>query len=549
MKQTSRTLFVTALSTALLFGAGSSAQSPKRRTKAPAVGYLQGPFMQESATSFGPGFRGNDIKGVISIFKRTLPGPKSEFETTAGYAARIASFKASQPKFIFVLDPGLNPISSDDFGKLEYDADRQLMSRTITLSPGHTLGFRSDNSAIGQYIASNAFGVHSVVRRYKIDEFGLVVKEKSDLIQADDLCSSCEDEFTTWSMKIAFPIAVADAAALKDDLRIAFVCTVVGPRLETDNGTISPTITEPQEIQYRKTRLPVRIDGLFVFDSRTGDFVMASSGSQPASTESVSEKRIHGGIDSGENGSTTASHMADMEAAAVKQSLSQPINPAPAVSETRTKVTPRRDWNSITDHLQKIVDPVYPPLARQGRIQGTVCFNALIGRDGRIFNLQLVSGHPLLVSAAQDSVRQFLFTPFHEDGEARDLSTRIDITFFLDGKSSRFDVHFPLDDKSPTTMNDDLLSRAVSPAVLVTRTEPEYSPEAKKAKLQGTVVLFATVGIEGVPTAIRVIRQLGLGLDEAASKAVAQWRYRPAMKGGRPVESNLTVEVNFRLFD
>ena len=51
-------------------------------------------------------------------------------------------------------------------------------------------------------------------------------------------------------------------------------------------------------------------------------------------------------------------------------------------------------------NLIRKVTPVYPPLAKQARIQGTVRFTAIIGKDGTIQNLQLVSGHPLLVAAA-----------------------------------------------------------------------------------------------------------------------------------------------------
>jgi len=79
------------------------------------------------------------------------------------------------------------------------------------------------------------------------------------------------------------------------------------------------------------------------------------------------------------------------------------------------------------------------------------------------------------------------------------------------------------------------------------RPEPEYSDEARKAKLQGPVVLAIVVTADGKVTNIRVLKSLGLGLDEKAEEAVARWRFDPAKKDGKPVPVEASVEVNFRL--
>src|SRR5271166_2241367 len=78
--------------------------------------------------------------------------------------------------------------------------------------------------------------------------------------------------------------------------------------------------------------------------------------------------------------------------------------------------------------------------------------------------------------------------------------------------------------------------------------DPEYSEEARKAKYQGTVVLWLIVGPDGKPRDIRVSRPLGMGLDQKAIEAVNRWRFEPAMKDGRPVAVQINVEVNFRLY-
>lgn len=75
--------------------------------------------------------------------------------------------------------------------------------------------------------------------------------------------------------------------------------------------------------------------------------------------------------------------------------------------------------------------PAYPPLARAARISGTVRFNAIIGVDGRIQNLTLVSGHALLVQAAQDAVKQWVYQPTLLNGEPVEVVTQIDVNFTL----------------------------------------------------------------------------------------------------------------------
>ena len=87
----------------------------------------------------------------------------------------------------------------------------------------------------------------------------------------------------------------------------------------------------------------------------------------------------------------------------------------------------------------------------------------------------------------------------------------------------------------------------VSAPVLLYKVEPEYSEEARKAKFQGTVLLYVEVDSSGRATNIRVERSLGLGLDEKAIEAVRKWKFRPGYKNGKPVTVIANIEVNFRL--
>ncbi len=79
------------------------------------------------------------------------------------------------------------------------------------------------------------------------------------------------------------------------------------------------------------------------------------------------------------------------------------------------------------------VQPEYPQLARQARIQGTVVLRAVISREGRIENLQVLSGHPLLAPAALDAVRQWRYRPYFLNDQPLEVETQITVNFTLTG--------------------------------------------------------------------------------------------------------------------
>jgi len=87
----------------------------------------------------------------------------------------------------------------------------------------------------------------------------------------------------------------------------------------------------------------------------------------------------------------------------------------------------------------------------------------------------------------------------------------------------------------------------VSAPTLISKTEPEYSEEARKAKHQGTVMLYVQIDPSGHATNIKVVKSLGMGLDEKAIEAVQKWRFKPGMNAGKAVKVRAQIEVNFRL--
>lgn len=119
--------------------------------------------------------------------------------------------------------------------------------------------------------------------------------------------------------------------------------------------------------------------------------------------------------------------------------LPAPVIPPPkaAPPETAPKpapaVTPRLRIGGIVQaaKILRQASPIYPPLAKQARISGIVRLQALISREGTVESLQVLSGHPLLVPAALDAVRQWLYRPTLLNGDPVEVLTEIEVHFKL----------------------------------------------------------------------------------------------------------------------
>jgi periplasmic protein TonB len=107
--------------------------------------------------------------------------------------------------------------------------------------------------------------------------------------------------------------------------------------------------------------------------------------------------------------------------------------PAPAVPKAVVPTRVRVSQGVTQGLLIKKVQPTYPPLARQARIQGNVLLQAEISVDGTITDLHLISGHPMLAPAAIEAVKQWRYKPYILNGEPVPVETQITVIFSLAG--------------------------------------------------------------------------------------------------------------------
>ena len=104
-----------------------------------------------------------------------------------------------------------------------------------------------------------------------------------------------------------------------------------------------------------------------------------------------------------------------------------------AVPKVATPQRVRVSQGVSTGLLIRKVNPNYPPLARQARIQGTVILQAEISKSGDIQNLRLISGHPMLAPAAIEAVKQWKYKPYLLNGEPVEVETQVQVNFTLSG--------------------------------------------------------------------------------------------------------------------
>lgn len=116
-------------------------------------------------------------------------------------------------------------------------------------------------------------------------------------------------------------------------------------------------------------------------------------------------------------------------ATAMGQGVRQSANDQP--SAKRAEISQRESQDLVIKRVQ----PAYPPLARQARVQGTVLLEAEISQEGTVENLRLISGHPMLVATAIDAVKQWRYKPYLLNGRAVEVRTQVAVNFTLSGPS------------------------------------------------------------------------------------------------------------------
>ncbi len=241
--------------------------------------------------------------------------------------------------------------------------------------------------------------------------------------------------------------------------------------------------------------------------------------------------------------------------------------------------------------------PMYPEEAKAEHVQGVVVLHAVISKGGEVENLQVVSGPKELVASAIDAVSQWRYNPYLLNGEPTEVETTINVNYTLaddsqpqaggpSGQAPNPAARVPVRsvfvpkraapvlasfvpppsakgtaEEIPTDAAGNPLRRIggnVIAPVPIYEVEPEFTQEARAAKVGAVVVVALVVNQDGRPENVHVVRgelddkrtdaSILAGLEGKALEAVQQYRFRPAMENGQPVPVSLNIEVNLKMF-
>jgi TonB family protein len=162
--------------------------------------------------------------------------------------------------------------------------------------------------------------------------------------------------------------------------------------------------------------------------------------------------------------------------------------------------------------------------------------------SGNVSDAHVLSGPEELRKAVLESVLQW-----HLMKNLSGSSRQVSISFSLPAEGSQSGVAGGV--AGDVGAGVYRVGGGVTAPVLLYRKEPEYTEEARRARVSGTVQLYVEIDPSGNPTNIRVLQGPGLGLDERAIEAVRTWKFKPGFKDGNPVTVAANISVSFRLLD
>ena len=215
-------------------------------------------------------------------------------------------------------------------------------------------------------------------------------------------------------------------------------------------------------------------------------------------------------------------------------------------------------------HLTIISDPepIYPMAAAKKSLQGKVWIHLVISETGDVESADIISGDPDLANAALEAMKKWKFKPYIHNGKPVKVNTKMPFDFAFKDKIT--DAKAPDDSSTtaPAAAGDSAgtfregtgnplpqklrVSAKVAEGLKLHDVTPVYPPEARMNHIEGEVLLEATIGKDGLIHALKVLKGPPV-LAEAAKGAVEQWRYRPYLLQGNPVEVETTVKVVFSM--
>ena len=242
----------------------------------------------------------------------------------------------------------------------------------------------------------------------------------------DAICVS-EQTRKHWTVTVSL---IAQGGLIALAILVPLVTSEALPHLRV----ISNLLPSPPVGRARRAQAAARPSRPIVSEVNRGVTLPTSIPEKPALIEDQGFDAPPGSLDGVPNGVGDPAASRNPVIDGLARNMPVPEPPAPVVAKPSAPAAPIRIKVGGSVQEGKFLSgprPVYPPLARAARIAGTVRLQAVISRDGAIMDLRVISGHPLLVSAAMEAVRQWVYEPTLLNGEPVEVITQIDINYTL----------------------------------------------------------------------------------------------------------------------
>ena len=181
----------------------------------------------------------------------------------------------------------------------------------------------------------------------------------------------------------------------------------------------------------------------------------------------------------------------------------------------------------------RYVEPDYPDELKRARIEGHVDLEIVVGRSGAVEDVRIIRSNPAFDEAAVKAVKQWKFKPALLRGNPVKVFMTVVVQFKVEGGL-------------PTETLPIYVTPDIKPPERIVFVPPDYPEQARKDETEGQVVIQIVVNTAGDVDGDRVVKSDPL-FDDAALLAIRQWKYKPALKDGKPVKVYFTVDVDFKL--
>jgi periplasmic protein TonB len=237
---------------------------------------------------------------------------------------------------------------------------------------------------------------------------------------------------TTWTVMFAF---IAQTAFLIIAVILPMIYFDVLPKTQLTSFLVAPPPppppppppAAPTAVKIVKV-IPRQFDAGRLMQPKSVPSQIATIREEELPPASSGVGGVVGGVAGGMNGGMPGGVLGGIIGSVAGPALPPPP-PPPVKSATPKRIT--IGGNVQQAKLVRQPKPVYPPLAKQARISGVVHLAAVISKDGTIQDLKVISGHPLLIPAALEAVKQWVYQPTLLNGEPVEVSTQIDVNFTL----------------------------------------------------------------------------------------------------------------------